>query len=566
MKQTPRGIGLNLAFKLYLLLVILVGPTLLIYYKYYLRTIEVLHEQEVSDLTQLLTHRVEDWLVSAEEREKAAVSEEDRARKAEEDQAILQREVERIVQRYPGVESMAVFRLRGTELEGVAWTGPGVSSRPTMQDIDAATQDRTIDQQIQSGAVELSTISVPIGGLHGLLHLRVEPVRIGLGNRLPALRTNLAIGGAAMLLVVGIGVVLYFHVAVRRPIAELSASMEDIASGNLAAHVPNRSGEFGWLAASYNRMLRRLKASIDENRQLLEQIRRFNDELQEKIRGATEELAAKNLQLQEVNERLFTTQRQMTTMEKLATLGQVATIIAHELGTPLNAISGHLQLLLDDGTGSSRTADRLKIINGQVDRLTGIVRNVLRTMRVPPPKVEPVKLDGVIRREAELIEPVAHKRGVSVELNVPADLPIINADPDQLEQVLLNLFTNALDAMSAGGRLTVSARIAPHDEVVNVSPGVWVPLENTDHLRIDVADTGGGMSPELIKRAFEPFFTTRSGEGKEEAGLGVGLGLAICREIVRNHQGEIVIASEAGKGSTFTFYLPVDNDNALIHK
>src|SRR6185503_16521856 len=164
------------------------------------------------------------------------------------------------------------------------------------------------------------------------------------------------------------------------------------------------------------------------------------------------------------------------------------------------------------------------------------------------------------RREAQLIEPVARKRGVTVELNVPPGLPIIVADPDQMEQVLLNLFSNAIDAMSAGGRLSVSARVAGRDEVDKVAPGVWVPLDDTEHLRIDVADTGGGMSPESIKRAFEPFFSNKSAEERGETGTGVGLGLAIVREIVRNHQGEIVIASEAGKGSTFTFYLPVDND------
>ncbi len=565
MRKTPRGIGLNLAFKLYLLLVMMVAPTILIYYIYNFRTIEALHEREVGDLTDLFKFRMEDWL--SQEWPPLFQEEKD----------ALARELDGIVARYPGVESLAVFTFRGPELDGVAWSPPSVSGRPSPQDIDAAAQGQVIVQHIQSGKVELRTISVPLASksatadpqkriVEGVLHLRVNPEQIGLGSRLPELRTNVVMGGAAMLLVVGVSVVLFFHVAVRRPIAELTASMEDTAGGNLAAHVPSRTGEFGWLAASYNRMLRRLKASIDENRQLLEQIRRFNEELQENIRGATEELAAKNVQLQEVNERLFTTQRQMTTMEKLATLGQVATIIAHELGTPLNAISGHLQLLLDGNSADPKTVDRLRIIDGQVDRLAGIVRNVLRTMRVPPPKAGPVHLDAVIRREAELIEPVARKRGVTVELNVPAGLPIIPADPDQVEQVLLNLFSNALDAMSAGGRLTISARVAPRDEVLKVAPGVWVPLDNTDHLRVDVADTGNGMSPELIKRAFEPFFTTRSGEGKEEAGLGVGLGLAICREIVRNHQGEIVISSEAGKGSTFTFYLPVDNDNILIHK
>jgi len=563
-KITPRGIGLNLAFKLYLVLVMVVGPTLLIYYIYNFRTIEALHEREVDDLVQILTFRMEDWLKQT--RNSLLL-------RQEEQEAELGRDLMAIIERYPGVEGMAVYGLKGTDLEAHARHGPNVSDRATPQDVDAMLQGKILWKRIQSGPVEMRLYSVPLMGVVldrriplGLLHLRVVPDKIGLGPELPKLRMNLVLGGAGMLLVVGVGVALFFHVAVRRPIGELTASMEATEAGNLAAHVPHRTGEFGWLGGTYNRMMRRLKASIDENRQLLDQIRRFNEELQQKIQEATEELASKNAQLQEVNERLFTTQRQMTTMEKLATLGQVATIIAHELGTPLNAISGHLQLLLDGGAGDPKVAERLRIIDGQVDRLTSIVRNVLRSMRVPPPKAEPVHLDGVIKRETQLIEPVARKRGVSVELKVPDGLPVIVADPDQIEQVLLNLFSNALDAMSAGGRLSVSVRLAPREEVEKVAPGVWVPLEDTEHVRVDVADTGGGMPPELIKRAFEPFFTTKAAEGKEESGLGVGLGLAICREIVRNHQGEIVISSEAGKGSTFTFYLPVDNDKALIHK
>src|SRR5688572_11652445 len=122
MKTTPRGIGLNLAFKLYLLLVILVAPTLLIYYIYYFRTIENLHDQEIADLGQLLTYRVEDWFAAAVERERNAISEEDRIKGFQEDRAVLKRELERIVRRFPGVEGMAVFRMReNNELDGIAF-------------------------------------------------------------------------------------------------------------------------------------------------------------------------------------------------------------------------------------------------------------------------------------------------------------------------------------------------------------------------------------------------------------------------------------------------------------
>jgi signal transduction histidine kinase len=560
MKATPRGIGLNLAIRLYLLLVAIVGPSLFIYYLHNFRTIGALHEREVEDLSFLLTVRMEDWLDSSGPFGDLVARE----------RATLERELVRIVEQSPGIEGLAIFDVSPTgALEFVAGAGPSAPNRPTSRDVEAVAQRRSYTEEIKGAAGgRFRTISSPLyhgSEVKGLLHLRVNPDLIGLGRGLPRLRTNLAIGAGVMMLVVGIGVTLFFHLGVRQPIQELTTAMEQAAEGNLASLVRSRGGEFGWLATSYNRMIRRLKSSLDENRDLLDRIRRFNEELQEKIRGATEELGAKNVQLQAVNEKLFTVQREMTTLEKLATLGQVATIIAHELGTPLNAISGHIQLMLDGGVSDPKAVERLRIINGQVDRLTGIVKNVLRTMRVPSPRVEPVRVDQVIREGAELIEPVARKRGISVDLQLPGDLPSISGDADQLEQVLLNLFSNAMDAMKKGGRLTVAAGVAAPGDLADVSRQVGVPLDGGKYLRIDVSDTGRGMTDEMKKHAFEPFITSKRGdkEAGEESGMGIGLGLSICRQIVRNHRGEMSVRSDLGKGTTFTFYLPADVDNTM---
>jgi len=163
-------------------------------------------------------------------------------------------------------------------------------------------------------------------------------------------------------------------------------------------------------------------------------------------------VAGKNGQLQAANERLILLQRQLTTLEKLATLGQISTLIAHELGTPLNAISGHLQLLLQDPVSDSRVHERLKVIDGQVDRLTGIVRDVLKVMRVPPPRYERIDVRRVIQDVAELFGPLAEKRKIFLNLKLEDDVPEIGADPGQLQQVFLNLITNAVDAMKGGAR------------------------------------------------------------------------------------------------------------------
>jgi hypothetical protein len=223
MRITPRGIGLNLAFKLYLVLIMVVGPSLLIYYIYNFRTIDALHEREVGDLVQLLSFRMEDWLKQTENSLFLRAEEEE-----------LARDLKTITERYPGVEGIVVFGLRATDLESRASDRVGVFPRATPQDVEAMLQGRTIWKAIQSGTVEMRLYSVPLFstgpdgksvGL-GLLNLRVIPDKIGLGSELPKLRMNLVLGGAGLLLIVGVGVVFFFHIAVRRPIGELTASME----------------------------------------------------------------------------------------------------------------------------------------------------------------------------------------------------------------------------------------------------------------------------------------------------------------------------------------------------
>jgi signal transduction histidine kinase len=302
-------------------------------------------------------------------------------------------------------------------------------------------------------------VSLPLqkdGRAEGVVHMEMIPGKIGLGPRVRPLKVLLIAGAAGLLLVVGVAIAFFFHYDVRRPIRQLNDAMEHAAGGNLSALVDVRTGEIGWLSSSYNQMMRRLKQSMDENRSLIEQIRGFNVDLTRKIDQATGEVAAKNVQLEAANERLFLLQRRLTTLEKLATLGEIAAIIAHELGTPLNAISGHLQLLLQDPVADPAVASRLKVIDGQVDRLTNIVRGVLKAMRVPPPRLGPIDLKRVIGDVVDLFVPVAEKRAISIHLRLEESLPVVQADPEQLQQVFMNLFTNAMDAMQEGGVLSVS--------------------------------------------------------------------------------------------------------------
>ncbi|HLY73791.1 MAG TPA: HAMP domain-containing protein, partial [Planctomycetota bacterium] len=432
--QKPvRAVGFNLGLRLYLLLVAIFLPTFLSYYVYTIRTIEILHETEVEDVIRMTFQRVEDWarafgtLESPGEKEKEAIAQ----------------QLRQIISEPNGIEGLSLFAVTPEGLlSAVGSVGTAVSGKPVAEDSDAVLQGRQQKIDVLRGERQFQAVSVPMrvkGEIRGLLHLEVVPTKIGLGLRIREVKANLLLGAIGLVLAVGIGVAIFFQVSVRRPIRQLTETMENAAEGNLSALVDIRAGEFGWLASTYNRMMRRLKQSVDENRTLLEQIKGFNEELRAKVEAATAELAAKNAQLEAANERLLTLQRRLTTLEKLATLGEIATIIAHELGTPLNAISGHLQLLLSDNVADAAILSRLRVIDGQVDRLTGIVRGVLKAMRVPPPNYSPVDVRRVVRDVVDLFSPVAEKRKISVHLRLEESLPSLQADPDQLQQVFMNL-------------------------------------------------------------------------------------------------------------------------------
>ncbi len=544
--QKPvRAVGLNLGLRLYLLLVAIFLPTFLSYYVYTIRTIEILHETEVEDVIRMTSLRVEAWVTAFASWESPG----------EKEREAVAQELRKITGEPNGIEGLALFVLNAEGLlSPVASQGPGASGKPMAEDSDAVIQGRQQKIDILRGERQIQSVSVPLrvkGEIRGVLHLEVVPIRIGLGLRIREVKANLLLGATGLVLAVGVGVAMFFHYAVRRPILQLTETMENAAEGNLSALVDIRSGEFGWLAATYNRMMRRLKQSVDENRTLLEQIKTFNEELRAKVEAATAELAAKNTQLEAANERLLTLQRRLTTLEKLATLGEIATIIAHELGTPLNAISGHLQLLLADNVSDPDVLARLRVIDGQVDRLTGIVRGVLKAMRVPPPHYAPIEVRRVIRDVVDLFSPMAEKQGISLHLRLEESLPSLQADADQLQQVFLNLFSNAIDAMPSGGVLSVSSRFVPEAEAGELGEGGGC-------VRIDIADTGAGMDEETARHAFEPFYTTRNVETDVGASIGMGLGLSICRQIVKSHYGDISVRSERSKGTEFTLLLPVN--------
>ena len=233
--------------------------------------------------------------------------------------------------------------------------------------------------------------------------------------------------------------------------------------------------------------------------------------------------------------------------DKLAATGQLAAGIAHEIGTPLNVISGSAELLKMDLEEADPKAAELKTIVEEVSRITGLVSQLLEFSRLEEPRREAVRVSELLPSVLQLLEPQLQKAGITVDVDLLESLPPIEGDGNQLHQVMLNLLMNAWQAMPDGGCLSVAARLAP-DNAVQAGRG-----NAGQRIAIAVTDTGAGISRDHLGRIFEPFFTTK------EVGTGTGLGLAIAQRIIENHGGQIAVNSSLDGGTTFTVTLPVHN-------
>jgi signal transduction histidine kinase len=287
-------------------------------------------------------------------------------------------------------------------------------------------------------------------------------------------------------------------------------------------------------------MIKTIREGNEKNIRLLSQVSRFNEELTKRIEAATTELAGRNEELQLLNEALFESQRQLSQSEKLAALGQITAMMAHQIGTPLNSISGYIQLMMQEGHLGSTDLHRLKIIESQLDRLADSVRHLLSFSNQARPPLKPLDVNQVLEELIHLSAPWFHARNIKLLSSLAPDLPPVLGDSTYLQTLFLNLITNALDAMPGGGALTIQTReVSPPP---SADRGTW--------LQISIADTGTGIAEGSLKKIFDPFFTTK------RLGEGTGLGLSICEKIVKDLSGRFEVKSEVGKGSTFSVLIP----------
>ncbi|MFT7692264.1 MAG: PAS domain S-box-containing protein [Candidatus Latescibacterota bacterium] len=259
------------------------------------------------------------------------------------------------------------------------------------------------------------------------------------------------------------------------------------------------------------------------------------------LRNADSSVDGAVLVLSDITERMRLEQ-QVQQSEKLAAVGQLAAGMAHEIGTPLNVISGSAEYLLMD-EGEVEHTDELKTIVSEVGRISELVQQLLAFARQEEPKEEIVELESLVEAVLVLLRHQIEKKNIIIDVEKIAGLPEISVDRNQIHQVLLNLVINAWQAMPEGGKLSLEGHYRP-PEVEASNDG------EIGYIELRIRDTGEGIAEENIEKIYDPFFTTK------EVGSGTGLGLAIVRRIVENHGGSIEVESRIGEGTTFTLSFP----------
>ena len=217
-------------------------------------------------------------------------------------------------------------------------------------------------------------------------------------------------------------------------------------------------------------------------------------------------------------------EQEMQRADRLALVGQLASGLAHEIGTPLNVIAGNAELVHQDLRAQGMEVAELETIVAQADRISRLMERLLAFARAKEPSMAPLALPTVVAQALRLLEPRFRREAITVVVEVPAELPPILGTADQLEQVFLNVLVNAWHAMPQGGTVTIQAS-----------------ARDAQQVQITVQDTGCGMSPQTLARACEPFYSTKGEQG-------TGLGLAICRQILDSHRGTLRLASVPGRG------------------
>ncbi|MDA8124226.1 MAG: ATP-binding protein [Deltaproteobacteria bacterium] len=315
-------------------------------------------------------------------------------------------------------------------------------------------------------------------------------------------------------------ILLVFAVSYRwligRPLGVIIHAIDDFQQGQYVKRIPIvRRDEWGQLSEHFNSMAQEIEQVLASNQEL-------NRSLEDRVQEATR--------------RVVQLQKQVNQLQQLTAMGYLTATLAHDLGTPLHSIAGLAGLLQESGDWPPDVSRKLELIVQQTRRLHTVIQNVRRATRPPEPHFETVGVADLLNETLPLVEPLTQKAGIDLQVRLVEPLPRIHADRYRVQTALFNLFQNAMEAMPAGGRIVVFAQADPERREVSLT----------------VADTGSGISPELMERICEPFFSTH----QEEGGLR-GLGLAIVQDIVKIHGGRVAIQSSPEEGTRIVLTFPV---------
>lgn len=240
-------------------------------------------------------------------------------------------------------------------------------------------------------------------------------------------------------------------------------------------------------------------------------------------------------------------EQQIRRSDRLASLGTLSAGMAHEIKNPLVSIKTFTQLLPERYQDSDFRETFSNLIGHEIDRIDSLVNQLLRFARPAKPLLKPLHVHELLEKSLMLVGHRLYQKEIKLARSWNADVDTIRADGDQIEQVFLNFFLNAMDAMKQGGQLEVVTEILPHNEwatPLNAFSG-----ERQDILRVTVRDNGEGIKSEDIAHVFDPFFTTKD--------YGTGLGLSVVHGIIQEHGGQIEVESELTKGTSFYILLPL---------
>jgi len=456
----------------------------------------------------------------------------------------LLQEAQFLVNSRPDFDQIDAYEIKNGQVQLLTTTVPAGPRLPYLNENSVDNQLHEMEKQLP-GIVSMEvdqnnrrnwiiTVETRDGNRSGYISALVQKApRTDFMDRLQ-FRQNLILASGSIV-VVGL-LYFFFTFFFQRPTREVAAAMLRARAGDLNAKaVVHRDDELGEIAGAFNRMIEDIRSRNEEREKLLLQVSNFNEQLQAEVGEATRELRASN-------EVLLETQQRLARSERLAAVGQIAASLAHEIGTPLNAISGHLRLLARNHPRDADTQRRVDIINAQLDTVVKSVKSLLARTQRPRLNFEHLDLNELVEELLWLVQPTLELHTIKATTSLDRSLPLLSADRDSLLQLLLNLTNNSIDAMPDGGLIEIATK-ADRD---------------SREAELIFSDSGDGIEPAAISHVFEPLWTTKS--------AGSGFGLAIAREIAIGHGGKIEVIGGDNQGATFRLTLPLSNIESQVEE